>query len=50
MLENLSEITVLNFVEKFIDFIKIMKFEYREILESRKFARQKINELIEKGE
>lgn len=46
MLEDLAEATLVSFIEAFIRFIVSVKTEYKEVLHARKFAREKINELL----
>ena len=43
MLEELAEVSLINFIEVFIRFISTVKTEYKDILQARKFARDKIN-------
>lgn len=45
LLEEMASVTLLNFVEVFLKFIVTIKTEYKEILNARKYARDKINEL-----
>lgn len=45
LLEDLADATLLNFVEVFLKFIISVRTEYKEILQARKYAREKINEL-----
>lgn len=45
LLEDLADATLLNFIEIFLQFIKSVRTEYKEILQYRKLAREKINEL-----
>lgn len=50
LLENMASATITNFVIIFIDFIKAVRIEYKEVLEGRKFAREQINTLEEASE
>ena len=45
LLEDLAEATLLNFIEVFLKFIVSVRTEYKDILQYRKYAREKINEL-----
>ena len=45
MLEELADATLTSFIDVFIRFIAQVKTEYKELLQARKFARNKINEL-----
>lgn len=45
LLEDLADATLLNFVEVFLKFIVSVRTEYKEILQYRKFSREKLNEL-----
>ena len=45
LIEDLASATITNFVKVFIDFIKAVRIEYKEVLECRKFARDEINRL-----
>ena len=45
LLEEIGSATLLNFIEVFLKFIVTVKTEYKEILNARKYARDKINEL-----
>ena len=45
LIEDLASATITNFVKGFIDFIKAVRIEYKEVLECRKFARDEINRL-----
>ena len=49
LIEDLASATITNFVKVFIDFIKAVRIEYKDVLECRKFAREQINRL-EAGE
>ena len=49
LIEDLAAATITNFVKVFIDFIKAVRIEYKDVLECRKFAREQINRL-EAGE
>lgn len=45
LVEDLADATPLNILESFIKFIAAVRLEYREVLQCRKNAREKINEL-----
>ena len=45
LLEDLADATLLNFIEVFLKFIISVRTEYKEVLQARKYAREKINEL-----
>ena len=45
LIEDLASATITNFVKVFIDFIKAVRIEYKDVLECRKFAREEINRL-----
>lgn len=45
LIEDLASATVLNFITVFIDFVKSVRVDYREILRYRKLAREEINKL-----
>lgn len=45
LVEELANATLLNFIEIFLKFIVSIRIEYKEILQQRKHAREKINEL-----
>ena len=49
LIEDLASATITNFVKVFIDFIKAVRIEYKDVLECRKFAREQINR-VEAGE
>lgn len=45
LMEELASATLLNFIEVFLKFIISVRTEYKEVLQYRKYAREKINEL-----
>ena len=45
LLEELANATLLNFIEVFLKFVISIRTEYKDILQYRKLAREKINEL-----
>lgn len=45
LIENLASATALNFINIFIDFIVKVRVEYKDVLASRKKAREEINKL-----
>lgn len=45
LLEDLADVTILNFIEVFLKFIVSVRTEYKEVLQARKYAREKIDEL-----
>ena len=45
LLEELSNATLTDFIKIFLSFIVSVRTEYKDILQSRKLAREKINEL-----
>ena len=45
LMEELANATMLNFIEVFLKFIVSVRTEYKEVLQYRKYAREKINEL-----
>lgn len=45
LMEELGSVTLINFIEFFLGFITSVRTEYRDILQCRKLAREKINEL-----
>ena len=47
LIEDLASATITNFIKVFIDFIKAVRIEYKDVLERRQFAREEINRLEE---
>ena len=45
LIEDLAAATLVDFISVFINFIKNVRIEYKEVLECRKFARDEINRL-----
>ena len=45
LIEDLATATLVDFISVFINFIKNVRIEYKEVLECRKFARDEINRL-----
>lgn len=45
LIEYLASTTALNFIAAFIDFIKLVRADYQEILRYRKFTREEIDRL-----
>lgn len=45
LIEDMATATLVDFISVFINFIKNVRIEYKEVLECRKFARDEINRL-----
>ena len=45
LIEDMAAATLVDFISVFINFIKNVRIEYKEVLECRKFARDEINRL-----
>ena len=45
LIEDMATATLVDFISVFINFIKNLRIEYKEVLECRKFARDEINRL-----
>ena len=45
LIEDLADVSLVNFLEVFFNFISAVRGEYKEILQFRKFAREEINRL-----
>lgn len=50
LIEDLAAATLVDFISVFINFIKNVRIEYKEVLECRRFARDEINRLEAKTE